>query len=154
MQRSRFLIYINTCKSLDQNLNLFPEAEFLEKIQTQVLRVCYSQSPLQLCLDISTSYIFLQTHGTSYYFYIKLLYTVKEKGGKPVRKPYPLLYVFRNPYRNLKPENSQDYGHGQKPQRNCMFILPGHIFLAHGDYYLPRRGKGEGGRGSDTFHSG
>jgi len=32
----------------------------------------------------------------------QLLYTVKEKGGKPDRKPYPLPYGLRNPYRNLK----------------------------------------------------
>ncbi len=30
---------------------------------------------------------------------IQLLYTVKEKGGKPNRKPYPLPYGLRNPYR-------------------------------------------------------
>jgi hypothetical protein len=34
---------------------------------------------------------------------------VKDKEGKPERKPYPLLYDLRNPYRNLKSENSQDY---------------------------------------------
>jgi hypothetical protein len=45
---------------------------------------------------------------------------VKEKGGKPDRKPYPLPYGLRNPYRNLKSENSQDYA--QKPQQNCMFM--------------------------------
>jgi hypothetical protein len=45
---------------------------------------------------------------------VQLLYTVKEKGGKPDRKPYFLLY------RNLKSENSQDYT--QKPQRNCTFM--------------------------------
>jgi hypothetical protein len=45
-----------------------------------------------------------------------LLYTVKDKGGKPDRKPHPLPYGLRNPYRNLKSENSQDYA--QKPQRN------------------------------------
>jgi hypothetical protein len=45
-----------------------------------------------------------------------LLYTVKEKGGKPDRKPYPIPYGLRNPYRNLKSENSQDYA--RKPQRN------------------------------------
>jgi hypothetical protein len=33
-----------------------------------------------------------------------LLYTVKEKGGKPDRKPHSLLYSLRNPYRNLKSE--------------------------------------------------
>jgi len=39
---------------------------------------------------------------------VQLLYTVKEKGGKPDRKPYPLPYGFKNPYRNLKSENSQE----------------------------------------------
>jgi hypothetical protein len=34
---------------------------------------------------------------------------VKEKGGKPDRKPHPLSYVLRNPYRNLKSDNSQDF---------------------------------------------
>jgi hypothetical protein len=35
--------------------------------------------------------------------------SVNEKGGKPDRKPYPLPYGLRNPYRNLKSENSEDY---------------------------------------------
>jgi hypothetical protein len=34
---------------------------------------------------------------------------VKEKGGKPDRKPYPLPYGLRNPYRNLRSDNSRDY---------------------------------------------
>jgi hypothetical protein len=69
----------------------------------------------------ATSYVFLQTHTTSYLsLQAQLPYTVKEKGGKPDRKPYPLPYGIRNPYRNLKPENSQDYA--QKPQRNCTFM--------------------------------
>jgi hypothetical protein len=38
---------------------------------------------------------------------VQLLYAVKEKGGKPDRKPYPLPYGLRNPYRNLKYENSK-----------------------------------------------
>ncbi len=42
---------------------------------------------------------------------VQLLYTVKEKGGKPDRKPFPLPYGFKN---------SQDYG--QKPPRNCTFM--------------------------------
>jgi hypothetical protein len=48
------------------------------------------------------------------------MYTVKEKGGKPDRNPHPLPYGLRNPYRNLKSENSQ--GYAQKPQRNCTFM--------------------------------
>jgi hypothetical protein len=51
---------------------------------------------------------------------VRLLYTVKEKGGKPYRKPYPLPYDLRNPYRNLKSENSQEYA--QKPQQDCIFM--------------------------------
>jgi hypothetical protein len=31
-----------------------------------------------------------------------LIVSVKEKGGKPDRKPNPLPYGLRNPYRNLK----------------------------------------------------
>jgi hypothetical protein len=38
-----------------------------------------------------------------------LTVSVKEKGGKPDRKPYPLPYDLRNPYRTLKSENPQDY---------------------------------------------
>jgi hypothetical protein len=58
-------------------------------------------------------FLFLQIHATSY-AYLQFSYTVKEKGGKTDRKPYPLSYGLRNPYRNLKSENSQDYA--QKPQ--------------------------------------
>ena len=35
---------------------------------------------------------------------VRLLYTVKEKRGKPDRKSHPLPYGLRNPYRNLKSE--------------------------------------------------
>jgi hypothetical protein len=48
------------------------------------------------------------------------MYTVKEKGGKPVKNPYHLLYSLRNPYRNLKADKSQDYA--KKPQLNCTFM--------------------------------
>jgi hypothetical protein len=68
------------------------------------LLAMYSQSPLQLCLEI----LFLQTHATSYV-------SVKEKRKKPDRKPYHLPYGLRNPHRNLKTETSQDYA--QKPNK-------------------------------------
>jgi hypothetical protein len=48
------------------------------------------------------------------------LYTAKEKGGKPDRKPRPLSNGLRNSYRNLQSENSQDYA--QKPRRNFKFM--------------------------------
>jgi len=43
------------------------------------------------------------------------------------RKPYPLPYGLRNPYRNLNSENSKDYA--QKPQRNGAFMnsTSGHL---------------------------
>jgi hypothetical protein len=101
----------------------------LDEILTNVLRVfspCYSQSPPQLCLEISISC------ATSYSFYSALLCTVKEKGGKPDRNSHPLSYGLRNPYGNLKSENSQDYA--LKSQRNCTFMnsASGHLIL----YYI------------------
>ncbi len=48
-------------------------------------------------------FIFLQTQATPYSFFrVQLLYTVKEKGGKPELKPYPLPYGLKNPKRNLR----------------------------------------------------
>jgi hypothetical protein len=86
-------------RSPDRNLKSFPH--------------CYSQPP-------ALKFLFLKTHATSYSFYCSFLYTVKEKWGKPDRKTYPLSYGLRNPYRNTKSENSQDYA--QKPQWNCTFM--------------------------------
>jgi hypothetical protein len=56
---------------------------------------------------------------------VQILYTVKEKGGKPDRKPYPLPFGLRNPYRNLNSESSQEYA--QKPQRNCTFMNSAYV---------------------------
>jgi hypothetical protein len=39
--------------------------------------------------------IFHQTHATTYSFQSALLYTVKERGGKPDRKPHPLSLWFK-----------------------------------------------------------
>jgi hypothetical protein len=81
--------------------------------------------PLTYCIS-SNSYIL------SHIFTIKLLYIVKQKGGKPDRIAYPLPYGLRNIHRNLKSENSPDYA--QKPQQNCRFIN-----LASGLSYLIHR---------------
>jgi hypothetical protein len=78
---------------------------------------CYSQSPLQLCLENSISSNSLNllrkssnSHNLLRISTVQVLYTVKEKGGKHERKPY----------RNFKSENFQDCA--QKPQRNCTFM--------------------------------
>jgi hypothetical protein len=63
------------------------EAEFLIEIQTKVLRVVLLVI-LSHLYSFALRFLFLQTHTVS----------VKEKGGKPDRKPYPLSY--KNPYRS------------------------------------------------------
>jgi hypothetical protein len=102
-------------------LPLGSEAEFLGEIQTKVLRVFLLAIHSHL-YSFALRFLFLQTHAISYSFYssVTVLYTVKEKGGKPDRKPYPLPFGLRNPHRNPKSENSQDYA--QNPQRNCTFM--------------------------------
>jgi hypothetical protein len=97
----------------------YTETEFLGEIQTKVLRVFLLAIPSHL-YSFALRFLFLQTHATSYSFYSSV--TVHCKGGrrKTDRKPYPPPYGLRNPYSNLKSENSQDYA--QKPQRNWMFM--------------------------------
>ncbi len=71
-------------------------AEFLDEIQTKVIRVFLLAIHSHL-YSLALRFIFLQTHATSYVFlqFSYLLYTVKEKGGKPDRKPCPLPYCLR-----------------------------------------------------------
>ncbi len=92
-----------------------PEAEFLDEIHTKVLRLF---SSLLFTITITST-------ALPWDFYFSrltqpLAVSVKEKGGKPDRKPYPLPYGLRNPYINLKTENSQDYA--QKP--HCKDKIP------------------------------
>ncbi len=76
----------------------------------------YSKSLPQLCLEI-----YISSNSFKLFQFLQfILHTVKEKGGKPDREPYLLPYALRNPYRNLKSRNSQDYA--QKSQRNCAFM--------------------------------
>jgi hypothetical protein len=71
----------------------YTEAEFLDKIQTKVLRVFLLaiHSTSTACLEISSNSCNLLSIST-----VQLFYTVKEKGGKPDRKPYPLPHVLEN----------------------------------------------------------
>jgi hypothetical protein len=82
-----------------------PEAKFLDEIQTKIFRVFLVAIQSHL-YSFAFRFLFLQTHATCYSFYSALLFTIKEKGGEPDRKPHPFLYGLRNPYRNLKSENS------------------------------------------------
>jgi hypothetical protein len=81
-------------------------------METKVLRV-FLLAIHSHHYSFALRFLFLQTPATSYSFY-------SSAGGKPDRKPYPLPFGLRNPYKNLKSENSQDYA--QKPQQNCAFM--------------------------------
>ncbi len=98
----------------------------MDEIQTKVLRVILLAVHSQL-YSFALRFLFLQAHATSYSFYSQLLYFVKEKGGKPDGKLYPLPYGIRHSYRYLNFENSQDYV--QKPQRNCTFMNSASVHL-------------------------
>jgi hypothetical protein len=84
-----------------------PEAEFLDEIQTQVLRSsCYSKSPLY---SFALRVLFLKAHETSYRFLQSVAVHCKGERRKTLIENHS--YGLRNPYRNLKSENSQDYVH-------------------------------------------
>ncbi len=84
--RQRMMFYLSRGRILgrkpDKSLKRFPP--------------CYSLSPLQLRLWISISW------NSRNSFTVQLLYTYKEKIGKPDWKPYLLPDDLRKPYRNLK----------------------------------------------------
>jgi hypothetical protein len=80
-----------------------PEAEFVDEIQRKAVKVFLLVIHNHI-YSFTLRFIFLQSRAIS----------CKEEGGKSDRKPYPLSYGLRNPYRNLKSENSQDFA--QKPQ--------------------------------------
>jgi hypothetical protein len=76
------------------------------KYRPKVFLLLFAVISLQHCLEISISSISRNLSSV----------TVHCKR----RKPNPLPYGLRNPYRNLKSENSLDYV--QKPQQNCTFM--------------------------------
>ncbi len=77
-------------------------------------------SPHSHYTEEALRFLFLKIHTTSYSFYSSVTVHCEEKGGNPDKKLYHLSYGLRNPYRNIKYENSQDYA--QKQQRNCTFM--------------------------------
>jgi hypothetical protein len=85
-----------------------PEAEFLDEIQTKVLRVFLLDIHSHL-YSFALRFLFLQLTQPLTVSTIHLLYTIKKKRRKPDGKPHPLLFGLRNPFRNLKSENTQDY---------------------------------------------
>ncbi len=72
------------------------------------------------CLEIYISLKFKLTQPLWVFRvrYCVTVYTVKEKGGKPDRKPHPLPNGLRNPYRNLNSENSQNFAQKHQQQNS------------------------------------
>jgi hypothetical protein len=84
----------------------------LDEIETKIFLLAI-QSHLNSFVLI---FLFFQTYATSYSFFSAILYIVKEKEGKPDRKPHRFPYGLRNPYRNLRilkimSRNLKEIGH-------------------------------------------
>jgi hypothetical protein len=76
------------------------------------------KTPL-LCLGISISSNSRNLVECLQFSYCTVQVHCKGERRKTWWKTIPPSQWFKNPYRNLESENSQDYA--QKPQRNCMF---------------------------------
>ncbi len=83
------------------------ESEFLDKIQTKVLRVFHLAIHSNFC-SFAWRFLFLQTHATSYNFYSSI--DIHNKGD--MQEENLIEYHSNsliNQHRNLKSDNSQDY---------------------------------------------
>jgi hypothetical protein len=80
-----------------------PETEFLDEIQTKGLKVFL----LVVVTSAALLEIYITSNSRSILQFLQFsYYTLKKKGGKLDRKPYPLPYGLRNLCRNLRSENS------------------------------------------------
>jgi hypothetical protein len=79
------------------------EAEFLDEIQTKVLKVLLLAIHCHF-YSFALRFIFFKLTQPLTVSTIHLLYTLKKKGGKTDENHTPLPYGLRNPYRNLKSE--------------------------------------------------
>ncbi len=77
------------------------KSEFLDEIEKKGLRVFFLVIHSHLN-SFALRFLFLRTYAISYSFYSSLTVNYKGERRKPDRKPYPLPYGLRNPYRNLK----------------------------------------------------
>ncbi len=120
----RIMVIYASVSVLSERLNsLFlietsTEAEFLDEIKTQVLRVFFLAIQSHLC----------SLHWDFYFFKLTQPLTVStgRKEENLIGKHTLSLWI-RNPYRNLKPENSQYYA--KKPSRNCTFMNSAYALL-------------------------
>jgi hypothetical protein len=79
-----------------RTLTASPKAEFLDEIQTKVLKVFLLTIHNHL-YSFALKFLFPQTHAmSSTVSTLQFLYTVKEKGGKPDRKPYPFVWFKKS----------------------------------------------------------
>jgi hypothetical protein len=86
---------MKTMKKLPPRRTEQTEAQFLDEIKLKVSRVFLLAIHRHL-YSFALRFLFLQTHATSYSFYSSVtVYTIKEKGGRPDRKPHPPSLWFK-----------------------------------------------------------
>ncbi len=86
---------VQSCKTNhSSNIGSIPEAAFLHKIYTKVLRVFLLAIHSHL-YSFALRFIFLQTHATSYSFYSSVTVHCKGERKNPDRKPNPLPVWFK-----------------------------------------------------------
>jgi hypothetical protein len=73
-----------------------PEADLFDEIQTKVFRVFLHAIHSHLSTALPGDFCFFKLTQPLPVSSVQSLYTVKEKGGKYDRKPYPLPYGLRN----------------------------------------------------------
>ncbi len=89
--------------------------EILPKV-LRVLLLAIHKSPLQLCLEISIS---LNSRNHLRFSTVQILYTLKEKGGKPDIIPYPSPLVYEI---HTETSSLRTFKDAEKSQRNCAFM--------------------------------
>jgi hypothetical protein len=108
----------------------------LDKIQTKFLTVfllaiqshLYSFAMRVLSHEVS---VWISSNSRNL---LQLLYTVQEKGRKPDRKLHPIPFGLRNPYRNLKTENSKDYAQKLRNIKEIVYVHEFGFRFSRGEY--------------------
>jgi hypothetical protein len=91
------------CKEITLRIKAFPEADFWDEIQTTVLRVFLLSIHSHLyCKALPWEFYFFKLTPPLTVYTGQLLYTVKEKGGKPNKKNHTPSKWFKKFTQKLK----------------------------------------------------
>ncbi len=87
---------------------------------------CYSQPPLQLCLEISIS---SNSRNLLQFLHFSYRTLLRRKEENLTENHTPLPNGLRNQYRNLKSEKSQDYAPETSAKLYSMFMNSASVFI-------------------------